>query len=82
MVNSLPLLDSLLLRFCLLSKHSWLYEFALSGLPGTSRQYDTAADVFAFGICTLEVGNDRYKKYILYQFRSPYSISYSNKHVK
>ena len=25
------------------------------GLPGTSRQYDIAADVFAFGICTLEV---------------------------
>ncbi|CAB4009154.1 nuclear receptor-binding -like, partial [Paramuricea clavata] len=25
------------------------------GLPGTSRQYDTAADVFAFGICTLEM---------------------------
>lgn len=25
------------------------------GLPGTIRQYDTAADVFAFGICTLEM---------------------------
>ncbi|XP_028399453.1 nuclear receptor-binding protein-like [Dendronephthya gigantea] len=25
------------------------------GLPGTSRQYHTAVDVFAFGICTLEM---------------------------
>lgn len=31
------------------------YFPTLPGLPGASRQNDTAVDIYAFGICTLEV---------------------------